>query len=51
MREALLTRQAGVSSAVALMTVLEKDRDWDLIFARLLAAARLEKSLKRFRRR
>ena len=51
MREALLARQAGVSSAVALMTVIENDAEWNLVFSRLLAAARLEKSLKRLRRR
>lgn len=52
MREAFIARRAGVSPQVALMAACgDDDTAWAVIFDRLLKAASLEKSLKRFRRR
>lgn len=50
MREVYIARRAGVSSAVAMMSVVGgDDKEWDLIVNRLFADARLMKSLARLR--
>jgi hypothetical protein len=49
MREAYIARRAGVSVPVALMSVMDDDADWDVIWERLMRAARLDRALKKFR--
>lgn len=51
MREAVRARQAGVSAPVALMASCDDDDDWNVIFERLLGAARMEQSLVRMDRK
>lgn len=49
MREAYLARKAGVSAAVALASTCGNDRDWEVVFDRLMLAARLDKALKKYK--
>lgn len=49
MREAYLARKAGVSAAVALASTCGNDDDWQVIFDRLMLAASLEQSLKKYK--
>jgi hypothetical protein len=51
MREAYIARRAGVSAAVALMAACHDDTDWDVLWDRLVQAARLDSSLKKYARR
>jgi hypothetical protein len=50
MREAYRARRAGVSVQVALMSVLDDD-DWEVLWQRLMEAARLDSALKKYQPR
>lgn len=51
MREAFLARKAGVSPQVALMAACGDDQtNWNVIFDRLMKAADLDRSIRRFKR-
>lgn len=52
MREAYRARQAGVSVPVALMSVLGvNDDDWEVLWQRMMEAARLDSALKKYKPR
>jgi len=52
MREAYIARRAGVSAAVAIMAACGDDDDnWNVLWDRLVQAARLDSSLKKYARR
>jgi hypothetical protein len=51
MREAYNGRMAGMSVFVALASTMDDDADWEVLWQRLMEAARLDKALKRYRPR